>query len=296
MNTKRNTGTRVREVAAGGNQAPHQAPACGVQVPINPAALTDGEVRAAFVQMSLAITAHEYAITAQDTKEDQREAKVEELMNLRQGVISVMEYSLMFFKLSKYASSLVSSRRDEMSRFMTGVSKDMKEDCRAAILHDNMDLARLMVYAHYVKESRRRKRGREGKKPRISYEDSSSTGRGSFVVQDRPKLKKGYQHSGNPTPSRNNNAKGDKSYPKKGNNKNAQCDRKSCCKCGRLHGGECMVGSNDFYGCGNSGHMIRDYPHVKNQANADTEPRFNHTIAADPHNRNMFYALKGREE
>ena len=69
MNTKRNTGTRVREVAAGGNQAPHQAPACGVQVPINPAALTDGEVRAALVQMSLAITAHEYAITAQDTKE-----------------------------------------------------------------------------------------------------------------------------------------------------------------------------------------------------------------------------------
>ena len=69
MNTKRNTGTRVREVAAGGNQAPHQAPACGVQVPINPAALTDGEVRAALVQMAQAITPQEHAITPQDTIE-----------------------------------------------------------------------------------------------------------------------------------------------------------------------------------------------------------------------------------
>ena len=67
-------------------------------------------------------------------------------MNLRQGVISVMEYSLMFFKLSKYASSLVSSRRDEMSRFMTGVSKDMKEECREDMLNDKMDRGRLMVH------------------------------------------------------------------------------------------------------------------------------------------------------
>ncbi|TMX01197.1 hypothetical protein EJD97_024960 [Solanum chilense] len=43
MNTRRNAGRRVEEAAAGGNQAPPQAPAAGVQVPVNTAALTDGE-------------------------------------------------------------------------------------------------------------------------------------------------------------------------------------------------------------------------------------------------------------
>ena len=33
------------------------------------------------------------------------------------------------------------------------------------MLLDNMDLDRLMVHAHQVNESHRRKRGREGKKP-----------------------------------------------------------------------------------------------------------------------------------
>ena len=56
MNTRRNIGRRVGEAATGGNQAPSQAPNAGVQVPINPAALTDGEVRAALVKMAQAIT------------------------------------------------------------------------------------------------------------------------------------------------------------------------------------------------------------------------------------------------
>ena len=68
MNTRRNACWRVGEAAAGGNQAHPQAPAAGVQVSVNPAALTDGEVRATLVQMAQAITAQAQAITAQDTR------------------------------------------------------------------------------------------------------------------------------------------------------------------------------------------------------------------------------------
>ncbi|TMW92618.1 hypothetical protein EJD97_012786, partial [Solanum chilense] len=60
---------RVGEVAAWGNQAPPQAPTVGVQVPFNPATLTDGEVRATLVQMAQAITVQAHAITAQATRE-----------------------------------------------------------------------------------------------------------------------------------------------------------------------------------------------------------------------------------
>jgi len=65
-----------------------------------------------------------------------------------QGGMSVQEYSLKFTNLSKYAPSLVSNPRDEMSRFVMGVSDSIEKECRAAlILHDNMDISRLMVYA-----------------------------------------------------------------------------------------------------------------------------------------------------
>ena len=128
---------------------------------------------------------------------EQREAKVEEFINQRQGCMSFKKYSLKFLKLLKYASSLVSNSRDEISKIVSGVSKDLEDEYRAAMLHGNMDLARLMVHVQQVEESRQRKRGREGKKPRTSDQDGSSTGRSLFGVQDRPKLKKGHQHSGN---------------------------------------------------------------------------------------------------
>ena len=59
----------------------------------------------------------------------------------------------------------------------TGVSEDLEEECRVVMLNDNMDLARLMVHAQQMEESRQRKRGREGKKPRPSDQAGSSTGR-----------------------------------------------------------------------------------------------------------------------
>ena len=48
-----------------------------------------------------------------------RESKVEEFINLKQGSMTVREYSLKFVKLSRYATSLVSNSRDEISRFLT---------------------------------------------------------------------------------------------------------------------------------------------------------------------------------
>ena len=58
------------------------------------------------------------------------EVKVEELTNLRQGGMSVLDYSFKFNKLSKYVPSLVSNLRDDMSHFIMGVSKDLVEECR----------------------------------------------------------------------------------------------------------------------------------------------------------------------
>ena len=164
------------------------------------------------------------------------------------------------------------------------------------MLHDNMDLCRLMVHTQHVEDSRRRNRGHEGKNHTLFDQAGSSTSRSQFRVEDRPKFKKGNEHSGYPTLSMNNNANWDKSIPKKGNNRNAQCDRESCGKCGRWHGGEFLVGSNVCYGYRKSRHVINGFPRVNNQAKADTQPRPNPTGVAEPPKRNMFYALKGTQE
>ena len=75
-----------------------------------------------------------------------KEAKVEEFINLKQGSMTAREYSLKFVKLSRYATSLVSNNRDEVIRFLTGISKDLEEEFRVGMLHNNMDFFRLMVH------------------------------------------------------------------------------------------------------------------------------------------------------
>ena len=78
---------------------------------------------------------------------ERSEAMVKEFINLKQGNMRVVEYSLKFSRLSRFSPSLVSNLRDDMSRFVTGVADLVKEDCHMAMLHDDMTLDRLMVYA-----------------------------------------------------------------------------------------------------------------------------------------------------
>ena len=74
MNTWRNKGRRTGAAAARGNQNPPQAPAEGVAMPVNPAGLTDAEVRASLAQMAHAITMQSLAMTAQVNRQNvQRE-------------------------------------------------------------------------------------------------------------------------------------------------------------------------------------------------------------------------------
>ena len=99
----------------------------------------------------------------------------------------VNEYSLKFIKLSKYASSLISNAKDEMTHYVTGVFEELEEECRASMLHDNMDLSRLMVHSQQVEDSRLRKKNREANKER-SFESSSPKSR--LDVQDKHRFKK----------------------------------------------------------------------------------------------------------
>ena len=75
---------------------------------------------------------------------EKKEAKVEEFINLCQGNLSVLHYSLKFTKLSKYVPFLVSDPRDEMNNFVTGVSDNLKHECHSTMIHDNINISSRM--------------------------------------------------------------------------------------------------------------------------------------------------------
>ena len=83
--------------------------------------------------------------------------------------MSVQEYSLKFIMFSKYTSSLVTNIRDEMSRFVIGVSDDLLEECTSVMLHENMEISYLMAHTQQVWESRLKRKNSEFNKTK-SYD------------------------------------------------------------------------------------------------------------------------------
>ena len=90
-----------------------------------------------------------------------------------------------------------------MIRYVTGVSKDTKEECHASMVNDNIDLSRF-IYEQQVEESLLRKRNREAKKAR-SIESSSS--KSKFDVHYKPKFKKRFSRQVPSNFSKNCNAR-----------------------------------------------------------------------------------------
>ena len=99
----------------------------------------------------------------------------------------MLEYSLKFTKLSKYASSLVSNPRDKMNHCVMGVSNNIVEECCSAMLYENMDISHLMVHAQQVEEIRVKRKNRDAKRERSN---EGGTSKGKLEIQDKPKFKK----------------------------------------------------------------------------------------------------------
>ena len=89
-----------------------------------------------------------------------------------------------FFKFTLFsmnAPSLVSNPSDEKSRFVTGIADLVKEDCCTTMIHNDMNLSRLMVYSQSIEESRLSRISRNLK-------------RGKSDEQNQPRFKKRAQN------------------------------------------------------------------------------------------------------
>ena len=46
--------------------------------------------------------------------------------------------------------------------------------------------------------------------------------------------------------------------PKQGNGTSSPIKKPTCAKCGKGHLGECLVGTEIYFGCGKSAHKVKD--------------------------------------
>ncbi|XP_069150392.1 uncharacterized protein [Solanum lycopersicum] len=205
--------------------------------------------------------------------------------------MTVREYSLKCVKLSRYSNSLVSNSRDEMSRFLTGIAEDLEEVCRAAMFHDNINLYRLMVYVQQVEESKKRIHTRVGNKSRQAEENFSR--KSSTEIRDKCRFTKGFSQQVESSSSKGRHDRNSESRVERNNEVYTLQQRPPCRKCGKLHGGECMRGTNACYICGKLGHMVKDCPIRRSQEQGKKRVQSNGPSEEAPR-RQRFFALKSR--
>ena len=155
---------------------------------------------------------------------EKMEVKVEEFININKGHMNVKEYFLKFSKQYKYAPSLVSNPRDEMSRFVMGLPNSVIEECCIVILHDDMTLDRLMVYDQSIEESKLRRMS-ISLKSCVSSDSDQTRFKKRAQTQEEPKSVKVKLEKGGVS----QNVK----YP--------------CVICGKRHYGECLKGTESFF-------------------------------------------------
>nr|XP_004244917.1 uncharacterized protein LOC101249667 [Solanum lycopersicum] len=195
-------------------------------------------------------------------KIEMMEVMVEEFINLKQGSMTVREYSLNFVKLS-----------------------------REAMLHDNMDLSRLMVHVQQVEERRKTKQTIVWNKSRqadINFSRKSST-----EIRDNPSFKKGLSQQGESSSSKCRHDRNSESRVKRNNEVDTSQERPPCRKYGKLHGGECMRGTDACDSCGKLGHMMKDCPIRRSQEQVNERVQSNVPSEKAPR-RQRFFALKSR--
>ncbi|KAH0651783.1 hypothetical protein KY284_031695 [Solanum tuberosum] len=193
-----------------------------------------------------------------------REAKAQELINLRQGNMTAQKYGLKFTQLSRYTPHMVVDSMAQMNTFLYGVSDFVKIECRNAMLLENMNISRLMTHPQQVEGDKLREQAKENKKARTgNYESPSSASvLSSKFWQDQKGRASGSKSQGS--------VSGSRTYP-------------TCPKCGKNHPGEWLAGKEECFRCGQTGHKLRDCPSKQGQGGGGQR-------------QNRLYAFQARQD
>lgn len=193
--------------------------------------------------------------------------KMEEFLQLEQGIMTVLEYEKKFNELSEYCAPLVADERKKCQLFTRGLKtsiRDIVVGQRLANFGDLVMSASLVESSQMMVQRRSNFRKRQydmgglsqGSSKRGSFSSGSSSGHscGGFragVSSSGGSNQSGSSDSGDSTSS----GLGRQLQPVfSGRN------RSQCALCGRFHTGPCQQGTTGCYRCGQSGHFRRECP------------------------------------
>ena len=126
---------------------------------------------------------------------------------------------------------------DEMCRFVTGVTDLVKEKYHTSMLHDDMTLSRLMVYAQLIKVTKLGRIVIKLKRSGATYQGKLRSKK-RVQTQDGPSAPKG-------------------KFEKGGGSQNGKL---TCASCGKSNYGECLLGSRSCFCFRKYDHKVRDCP------------------------------------
>ncbi|CAL9004185.1 unnamed protein product, partial [Prunus brigantina] len=207
--------------------------------------------------------------------------KMEEFLQLEQGIMTVLEYEKKFNELSKYCASLVADERKKCQLFSRGLKKSIRD---IVVEQHLANFGDLVMFASLVESNQMMVRGRsdfskrqydmggpsQGSSKRGSFSSGSSSGRsyGGFRAGDSSSGESNQSgssgpHSGDSTAS--------------GSGRQLQVvfsgrNRSQCALCGRFHTGPCQQGTTGCYHCGQSGHFRRECPMLLQSREISTGP------------------------
>ncbi|XP_070040089.1 uncharacterized protein [Nicotiana tomentosiformis] len=136
-----------------------------------------------------------------------RHARVDRFLTLRQGNMSVREYSLQLDSLARYTLTIVANMEDRVHRFVMGLEPHLLNDCMSVSLQPGIDISRIQAYAQGVEERHVMRdcpmRGGAGIAQTARYVASSSSsvrppGQGSQAPAGRGRGRSGASSSNGP--------------------------------------------------------------------------------------------------
>ncbi|XP_049399822.1 uncharacterized protein LOC125863894 [Solanum stenotomum] len=170
-----------------------------------------------------------------------QEACLDQFINLKQGTMSVRDYSHRFNSLARYAPDIVRTMRARVHRYVNGLADHLIRDCRVTSLSDDVDISHIQAFAQTTKDLSKwicdtRKDREKSKRALFHRYPPQPAGPGQSSGQPEGRRQDGFVHIRHPTPH--------------------------CTQCGKLHAGQYRQGSGACYHYGQTGYFISQCPRL----------------------------------
>ncbi|XP_075515782.1 uncharacterized protein LOC142550594 [Primulina tabacum] len=167
---------------------------------------------------------------------DVRAKKASDFLNLKQGTMSMTEYIQQFEAGVQYVPYIAQDDTSKGEHFMRGLRSEIKRDVRMSKGSTYGEIVERALMAeqdeHDIDIDRQQRRQQYFQKSQGTGQGKKTDSKGARPEEPRSK---------GPPPRK-------------------EQDRPPCPKCGKLHGGECMQGSNVCYRCKKPGHLAKNCP------------------------------------